>query len=895
MPRSRCTRKRCPPSQHPLAFAPPVCSTSESCLHTRSQLTDIHGVVSVQALVTPERVDDYFINYLQKRPQLKKSYQKLRPDDPRAVVVNTRVNSATIKTHRKALADLWKWQKSQYPDDMADVGEPKTSANWKDVLANYEKETSRANREAYGPRGVQLIKNGYTDEQHIMLCQYGLVCGAPAPTGRQQHAISARVHWSHVWGHTMMMRHDDRTNLQLPDIGIVQARPQHAHRHRHEARERAAALTTRTCRARWRPRPRVGAAPTTHTARRRRRRHPCSISPLAQMPHQGPKKTPMIIATMDQGKTNKNGRVEVAAAFRHKSDPTQCAHFALARLFHYRYTAQGASPPDLKPTPRGPNLNPKRAWFDNYVNPGMEKGGHKVAEHKVICYNTCLKEVKFALAGIEDPVLNPSHYTHIQRKSAPRMAEEDEVAETQIRRGGRWVKLSGGGSLDESYLTGIPFELCRHTAGYSGKGSVFVMRAEVEPPPAMAAEVFPFVRKLKAQRERTASQRGWEWAVENDQFIYLMDHLAIVMLQDVAVAFDDFQGQPFMAQAPFNSRAFQDFRGELLAKIAALPQETAMETAEAAQARGDIHTAAAIREVSAVAMAAGMSAAGKAAGRGRGGKTPVLLQPSAIRQIEQIHQATVRKSGGSHAGASQPAASLGSDFDIKDPDTWPDGKDLPAFASAAQFAVLSEPSDFVLEYTCGLADGPAISHLEAKYGPAKRKGKRQGFSWRSKDTRDGSRALDVEWGKRAAAYKMIDKKGETEAIRMLVQMCADVPNKAKMSKSAVMRAVLDQITRDAAGFQERSQVAKGKATKRRVPNSPLPSPPESPTSVPAVPVSTVCSLALQCLGGLSLSFEGLRSALRWATPSSLVSTVGGDVPSTDSGAADGAAELPGLN
>ena len=75
-------------------------------------------------------------------------------------------------------------------------------------------------------------------------------------------------------------------------------------------------------------------------------------------------------------------------------------------------------------------------------------------------------------------------------------------------------------------MTGIPFELCRHTAGYSGKGSVFVMRADVEPPPDMAAQVFPFVARLKAQRARTSAQRGWEWAVENDQFIYLMDHLA---------------------------------------------------------------------------------------------------------------------------------------------------------------------------------------------------------------------------------------------------------------------------------------------------------------------------------------------------------------------------------
>ena len=167
-------------------------------------------------------MDDYFINYLQKRPQLKKTSKKLDPADPAAIIVNTNVRYGTIRTHRKALADLWKWQKSQYPDEMADNGHPKDSSNWADLLSNFEKGTSNANRQNYGPRGIQLIKNGYTEEQHLMLCQYGLHQGAPGPTGRQKDAISARVHWNHVWGHTMMMRHDDRTNLQLPDIGIVQ-------------------------------------------------------------------------------------------------------------------------------------------------------------------------------------------------------------------------------------------------------------------------------------------------------------------------------------------------------------------------------------------------------------------------------------------------------------------------------------------------------------------------------------------------------------------------------------------------------------------------------------------------------------------------------------------------
>ena len=196
----------------------------------------------------------------------------------------------------------------------------------------------------------------------------------------------------------------------------------------------------------------------------------------------------------------------------------------------------------------------------------------------------------------------------------------------------------------------------------------------------------------------------------------------------------------------------------------------------------------------------------------------------------------------------------------------------------------------------GLDDGPAIRDLEAKYGSAKRKGAHQGWSWRSKHTRGGSRKLDVEWGKRKAAYRMIDCVGEAEALQILRTMWGEVPNRAKMSNAAVMRAILAQLTSEEEGFEERSEAVKT-AKRRRRPESdaaadPLPSPPESPTSIPAVPVSIMCSLALQCLGDLSLSLEGVRSALRWATPSSLVSTVGGDLLSVGA-AADGATELPG--
>ena len=277
----------------------------------------------------------------------------------------------------------------------------------------------------------------------------------------------------------MCMRHDDRARLQLPDVGIL---------------------------------------------------------PVA---HQGPKETPLLIVVVNQGKTNKDGHVQVSAAMRHKDNPMQCPHFALARLWHFRWVVQQRSNncPDLKATELRLNMDPVRPWFDSYVNPGYEKSGNKMVQSKPINYRTCLLDMKHALSSIPHPVMNPSHYTHIERKSVICMGEM-HIGEEQLRRAGHW---RGSGRFHESYLVGIPYDFLRHVAGHGGMGSVFIVRAELDPPQALLRQVFPFVGRLKLQKQRTAAARGWEWCTENDQFIDLMDHLALVMLQDVAVLWEDVQ------------------------------------------------------------------------------------------------------------------------------------------------------------------------------------------------------------------------------------------------------------------------------------------------------------------------------------------------------------------
>ena len=184
------------------------------------------------------------------------------------MIVNTQTKIGTVKQHRKALVDLWRWQQTQFPERMASVMHPKTSANWASILENFGKQTAERRRKAYGPRGAALLQQGYNEEQHKELCDYGLVCSAKKPTGKFSQDVAVRFHWMHTWGHAMCLRHDDRTALQLPDIFVL---------------------------------------------------------PVS---HQGPKETPLLVAVMDQGKTNHNGRVDIAAAMRHWDSPLEYSHFA---------------------------------------------------------------------------------------------------------------------------------------------------------------------------------------------------------------------------------------------------------------------------------------------------------------------------------------------------------------------------------------------------------------------------------------------------------------------------------------------------------------------------------------------------------------------------------------
>ena len=44
---------------------------------------------------------------------------------------------------------------------------PNTSENWSDIMAVFNKQKSSQRRADYAPRGLQLMRQGYNDLQHV--------------------------------------------------------------------------------------------------------------------------------------------------------------------------------------------------------------------------------------------------------------------------------------------------------------------------------------------------------------------------------------------------------------------------------------------------------------------------------------------------------------------------------------------------------------------------------------------------------------------------------------------------------------------------------------------------------------------------------------------------------
>jgi hypothetical protein len=94
-----------------------------------------------------------------------------------------------------------------------------------------------------------------------------------------------------------------------------------------------------------------------------------------------------------------------------------------------------------------------------------------------------------------------------------------------------------------SYLTGLPLQFMRSSAGWGmAPGSFFLPRASFEPPEALKKTVFPWIEEWEG-RVRLCKLEGKTFAeggldqgdIALDCFMDLMKYLRVVLLQDLAV------------------------------------------------------------------------------------------------------------------------------------------------------------------------------------------------------------------------------------------------------------------------------------------------------------------------------------------------------------------------
>ena len=160
--------------------------------------------------------------------------------------------------------------------------------------------------------------------------------------------------------------------------------------------------------------------------------------------------------------------------------------------------------------------------------------------------------------------INSNAKTHIERRSAAQMAELQTVSEMQIRKAGRWNMSV----MESRYLSHLPRNFMRAAAGFDQAGGQFFLdRALIDPPEALAAQVFPWIDRYQTNMPPDLAAGG---------FLALLEYLRVVLLQDMAVLWKDVPEHVFFGHAPFNTEAFRAF-----AETVAAGRETAEEPEEA--------------------------------------------------------------------------------------------------------------------------------------------------------------------------------------------------------------------------------------------------------------------------------------------------------------------------
>lgn len=262
--------------------------------------------------------------------------------------------------------------------------------------------------------------------------------------------------------------------------------------------------------------------------------------------NEGPTPCHAMVVLIDNGKTNQDGRREYGTAVRHKN-PLLCTMASIGFYFFMRWNIMGETPP---------NFQRRELWYDLLVIKGQ-------SNVKPIAYETQLQWSNRVYKGIG---LGIKKKTHAGRSQGAKFAELAGVNEGQIRRAGRW----NSDSLTTSYLTNIPRKFVRAMAGFQPveTGAYYLPRTKIEPPASLKQALWPWVDEwllwqasytgsgsedvqLPPESVRFDSGKVDHGDLASQGFLYLLDYLRTVILQDSVLFMQEFPGHPIWSHSLF--------------------------------------------------------------------------------------------------------------------------------------------------------------------------------------------------------------------------------------------------------------------------------------------------------------------------------------------------------
>mmetsp|Transcript_8746 Transcript_8746/g.36216 ORF Transcript_8746/g.36216 Transcript_8746/m.36216 type:complete len:846 (-) Transcript_8746:343-2880(-) len=700
------------------------------------------------------------------------------------------LSKESVKAYVKALSDLQKGQKTQeeFMDEVRDAEKPCESREITSILTTHAIQTSaRKKSQCVDKATGRVLCDGYDKQQHREFSSIGISNNAPTykTCGITNHLIS----FAHVLRHAMAFRGDDASQVTWGDTFGYEAKGECA----------------------------------------------------------DPKKECiLLVMAHDKSKANLDGVMYYSAAMRHATDPFVCPHFHLAL---FMFTLQDASV-EQRPTfrPIFDNTGKMTALNDTYeshVLPSVTRS--TVDLRRPVTARTRSTHARWAQKNIAHPI-DATKAAHLERGESLRHAERHGVSLHQISRHGYYK----GSICQDHYLEKLSLESVRAHADFPiAGGHAFWLRDSVQPPEALTKKVFERLLKpyydLKAEYERWGDESKVV-DVATQGFVKLLEYLAKVLAQDLALMQPEMSSHACYSVMPFNddSYGFKTFQKRLLDEMKNDGVEQLQATASEAQQRGDEKCANFARDVLSSVMSL-LQRNGVVGGDGVPDRQPTASRfvDTPRRQVAEMHQricgsgesarnavapstpraprapstpsapsatppnpATTPSTpsrGATAATSSEVQPFIGQRLVVSDPSTWPpsDVEQLPPFAVVT--TLLEAPTSIQAmneEYRRGRNGGAALKDLEQRYGPQKRTGcgKSPRHSWRSAHARGAgkSRGFNLAFEKRKPVYDWLDRKiaegmAEEDAVNELQRRIDEfsVPGKRTMwSKLEEFRKVL---------------------------------------------------------------------------------------------------------